>query len=87
MPYKAYTHACGYVPTVPLETLAEMRAKVLSRFPDSGHGPVPVLGPFARNLATGKVISVADRPNRTRRGRRMPRPETPIPVLAYFLLK
>ena len=58
---------CGSVPSVPPEDLAEMRAKVLAKFPDSGHGPVPVLGPFARNLATGKVVSLADRPKRRNR--------------------
>lgn len=59
-------HLTG-VRVVPPEKLAEMRAKVLANFPDSGYGPVPVLGPFARNLASGKVISLADRPNRDRR--------------------
>ena len=59
----------GFVPTVPPEKLAETRATVLAKFHDSGHGPVPVLGPFARDLATGTVVSVAGRPNWTRRGR------------------
>lgn len=60
-------NACGYVRAVSPETLAELRTKVLAKSPESGHGPVPVLGPFARDLATGKVVSLADRPKRRNR--------------------